>query len=91
MGDTTTIGIRELRDRASDVVRSVRESRARYVVTLHGRPVAVLKPVEAEDLDSLESSALAAEVDAWDALADEVTAAWKSPKTGVELVSEQRR
>jgi prevent-host-death family protein len=41
------IGIRELKARTSDVVRTVREQRARYVITQRGVPVAVIIPMDA--------------------------------------------
>ena len=41
------IGIRELKARASDVVRAVKEQRARYVVTQRGKPVAAIIPMDA--------------------------------------------
>ena len=48
------VGIRELKNDASEIIRAVREERAEYVVTLRGRPVAFIVPVdearqEAED------------------------------------------
>ena len=39
------VGIRELKNDASEIIRAVREERAEYVVTLRGRPVAVILPV----------------------------------------------
>jgi prevent-host-death family protein len=44
---TEEIGIRELKSRASEVVRAVKEERARYVVTQRGKPVAVIVPMDA--------------------------------------------
>lgn len=41
------IGIRELKARASELVRAVKERRARYIITRRGEPVAVLLPVDA--------------------------------------------
>jgi antitoxin (DNA-binding transcriptional repressor) of toxin-antitoxin stability system len=32
------VGVRELKNETSEVIRCVREERAEYVVTLHGRP-----------------------------------------------------
>ncbi|MCZ2127622.1 MAG: type II toxin-antitoxin system Phd/YefM family antitoxin [Anaerolineales bacterium] len=40
------IGVRELKARASDVIRAVRERRIRYVVTYRGTPVAVIAPID---------------------------------------------
>jgi prevent-host-death family protein len=41
-----SVGIRELKDEASAIIRAVREEKAEYVVTYRGRPVAVIRPVE---------------------------------------------
>jgi prevent-host-death family protein len=85
------IGVRELKNRTSQVIRSVREELAEYVVTLRGEPVAVLRPVSEEDVQRLrqmESDEALAEMKS---IAQEVAAAWTSEKSGVELVSEQRR
>jgi len=38
------IGIRELRERTSEVIRRVREERAEYAVTYRGHPVALSVP-----------------------------------------------
>ncbi len=38
------IGIRELKSQASEIVRAVREERTEYVITLRGRPVAMIVP-----------------------------------------------
>ena len=37
------IGIRELKNRASEIVHEVKENEAEYIVTLRGEPVAVLR------------------------------------------------
>jgi prevent-host-death family protein len=52
-----TIGVRELKSHASEIVRMIREERAEYVVTLRGEPVAVLLPI---DKQALEAHALRA-------------------------------
>ena len=44
---TEEIGIRELKSRASEVVRAVKEERARYVITQRGKPVAAIIPMDA--------------------------------------------
>jgi prevent-host-death family protein len=44
----TEIGIRELKIRASEVVRAVKENRSRYVITLRGKPAALLIPIDAD-------------------------------------------
>jgi len=48
------IGIRELKNQASGIMRRVREEAAEFVITHHGRPVAVLRPIGADDRDDLQ-------------------------------------
>ena len=91
------VGVRELKNQATKIIRDVRENRAEYVVTYHGRPVAVLVPVddawlEAEAQRAVESATPGEE--AWtelEALRQEIGQRWQSEKTAVELISEQRR
>jgi len=80
------VGVRELKERASEIVREVREHRTRYTVTYRGVPVGVLLPLaEAQKAESHE---------AWDRLVQlgqEIGAGWCSPLTSDELLSEMRR
>jgi prevent-host-death family protein len=46
------VGIRELKNRTSEIVRAVRERGARYIVTHQGRPVGLLLPVDEESLEA---------------------------------------
>jgi prevent-host-death family protein len=81
------IGIRELKARASDVVRAVKEERARYVITQRGEPVALIIP-----LDALPTNKSDDEV--WERLmqlGEEISKGWKSEKSAVEILSEMRR
>jgi len=81
------IGIRELEARASEVVRAVKERRARYIITQRGRPAAVLLP-----LDALPPPPDPDEV--WarlEALGEEIARSWQSDKSAVEILSEMRR
>ncbi len=59
------IGVRELKTKASEIIRSVKEQRSQYIITLHGRPVAKLVPIE-DVQPSTETSGMAAP--AWDEL-----------------------
>ena len=86
------IGVRELKTRASEILREVREHNARYVITYRGRSVAVLSPLEAVP----EGEALVGEpqTTAWEELTrlgEEIGRGWQSPLTGAELLSEIRR
>jgi prevent-host-death family protein len=91
------IGIRELKNDASEIIRAVREDRAEYVVTLRGRPVAVIMPL-AEGWPEAEAERAAAaqreNAAFWDrmaALGAEIAEKWQSDKTAVALIEEQRR
>ena len=48
-----TIGVRELKNHASRLLRAVREDMVEYVVTLRGEPVAVLRPLTDEEAQRL--------------------------------------
>ncbi len=87
------IGVRELKTNASEIIREVRERRARYTVTYRGRPVGLLIPLE-----EVGSAALLATGEpttaAWDELVrlgEDIGRGWRSPLTGAELLSEMRR
>lgn len=56
------IGIRQLKNETSEILRAVREDRAEYVITYRGQPVAVLRPVELPAADPDALLALAAGV-----------------------------
>ena len=87
------IGVRELKIRASEILRNVRERRARYVITYRGRPVGVLLPLEeASPSEPLGGGDQGAAV--WDELSElgeEIGRGWQSPLTGAELLSQMRR
>ena len=88
------VGVRELKNRATGIVRDVRENRTEYVVTYRGRPVAVLLPVDEEWLTKRAIKAAEPGEDVWaelEALRQEIGQSWQSEKTAVELISEQRR
>jgi prevent-host-death family protein len=91
------VGVRELKNRTTEIIRDVRENRAEYVVTYHGRPVAVLLPVSEDWLEAETRRAVEAATsgeDVWaelETLRQEIGQSWQSDKTAVELVSEQRR
>ena len=50
---TEEIGIRELKSRASEVVRAVKEDRARYVITQRGKPAALIIPLDAVPIERI--------------------------------------
>lgn len=85
------IGVRELKKRASEIVREVHEQEAEFIVTLRGEPVAVIRPLtekSGRELPQVEEDEALAEVDR---LAEKIAHAWRSPKSVLELIEEQRR
>jgi len=84
---TEEIGIRELKSRASEVVRAVKERRARYVITRRGKPAAVIVPI-----DAAPPEYSAEEV--WERLmklGEDLGRTWRNEKSAVELLEEMRR
>jgi prevent-host-death family protein len=56
-GDMLTVGIRELKQQASELIRKVREDGAEVQITYHGKVVALLVPVAERDQTELEAKA----------------------------------
>ena len=84
---TEEIDIRELKSRASEVVRAVKEERAQYIITQRGKPAALIIP-----LDAAPPQKSADEV--WERLVkigEELGKGWKNEKSAVEILSEMRR
>jgi prevent-host-death family protein len=91
------VGVRELKNRTTEIIRDVHENQAEYVVTYHGRPVAVLLPIDEAWLEAEARRAAEATTpgdDVWvelEALRQQIGRSWQSEKTAAELISEQRR
>ncbi|MDT8899448.1 MAG: type II toxin-antitoxin system Phd/YefM family antitoxin [Anaerolineae bacterium] len=76
------VGIRVLKARAGEIVRKVQQG-MRYVVSVRGRPVALIIPVE--------PVSEAPKPDAWDALYRAgALLEWKTSRTTEELLDEVR-
>lgn len=56
------IGIRQLKNETSEIIRAVREERVEYIITLRGEPVAILRPVAPVEKDAEAILGLAADV-----------------------------
>ena len=81
-----TVGIRELKQQASELVRMVRETGKEVQVTYHGEVVALLIPVK--------PTRKKGESKAWaklDNLAAEIGARWPKGVSAADAVSEARR
>ena len=88
---TKTVGVKEFKNQATQLVRYVREHKAEVVVTHDGEPVAVLRPFEEADDAKDRAERLAAAMTRADALAEKIAEAWTSELSAAEAVAEQRR
>lgn len=80
-----TVGIRELKQRASDLLRQVRQNGQEIQVTYHGEVIALIVPVQRPRQE--ESS------DDWaslDTLAAEIGAHWPEGLTSIDALAEVR-
>lgn len=81
-----TVGIRELRQQTSELIRQVREDGRQVEITLRGKPVAMLIPVKPAQTNAEAQSAWAT----LDRLAAEIGARWPAGVSAVEAVAEGR-
>jgi prevent-host-death family protein len=81
-----TVGIRELKQQASELVRMVRETGKEVQITYHGQVVALLIPVKRTHKED--------EAAAWaklDSLAAQIGARWPKGVSAADAVTEARR
>jgi prevent-host-death family protein len=86
------IGVRELKAKASEIVRNVRKHRARYTITYRGRAVGVLLPLDRASTTGGERSSLPS--DAWaelERLGASIAKHWPRGKTSGDILSKMRR
>lgn len=82
------IGVRELKARTSEILRQVRDRRARYTVTNRGRPVGVLLPVGDAPQEAVDDPSV------WDNLSrlgEEIAKEWPASLGSGEVLSDMRR
>lgn len=72
-----TIGVRQLKNEATQVVRAVREEHEQFIITVSGQPVATLRPYSDRDIAGVHRTQVAAEIAAIDRMANEVGRAWR--------------
>lgn len=82
------IGIRELKQRTSEVIRLVREKGESVTITRRGRVVARLVPVA--DATAAKATAVAVWAD-MEELVREIGARWPTGVSAAKAVAEQRR
>ena len=71
-----TIGVRQLKNEATQIVRSVKEQNALYVITVNGQPVATLRPYSDRDIAGMQRTQAQSELQAIERLAEAVGGAW---------------
>lgn len=85
----TDIGIRELKSHASAILRKVKETGARYIITHRGRPIAAIIPLEKPQDIAIEGNTTA-----WDDLimiGEQISQSWQSEQDSTEILSGMRR
>jgi prevent-host-death family protein len=89
------IGVRELREQTSEVIRRVREECAEYVVTYQGRPVAAILPLDTEQVEAemvkAAKSAVAGNWERYEQLAQEIRQAWPADVSTQDVIDAVRR
>jgi len=86
--DMGEIGIRELKQRASEILRQVREEHETFTVTYRRKVVARLVPAEDTNAERVRASANWTQMDE---LAREIGTHWPPEVSAAEAVKEQRR
>jgi prevent-host-death family protein len=88
LNKASSIGVRELKQQASEVIRRVREDSEAFYITYRGQVVAYLAPVETEQEQRAKASKVWADLEE---LAREIKDHWPSGVSAVDAVREQRR
>jgi len=92
---SSLIGVRELREQTSEVIRRVRQDLAEYVVTYQGRPVAVILPLDIEraekEMVRAGKEAVLGNWERYERLAEELRRAWPADLSTQDVVDAIRR
>lgn len=82
------IGIRDLKDHATKILRKVREEGAVYQVTYHGKVIARIEPEVPGKIEPIDQEDIWAK---WDQLAVEIGKRWPEGVSAVDAVRDVRR
>ena len=82
-----TVGVRELKQQTSELIRLVRETGRQVQVTYHGKVVALLVPVES----AIDPVSEKRSWDELDSLAAEIGAHWPEGVSAAQAIAEARR
>lgn len=85
------VGVRQLKNEASRLIRRVREDGAEFVITVHGRPVAHLKPITKTELRQIHERWADEWIAGVEEVAEQIAKYWPEGVSAEEAVREQRR
>jgi len=89
------IGVRELREQTSKVIRQVREEGAEYVITYQGRPVAIILPLDTEraeaEMVQASKKAMPGGWEAYERMTKELRRDWPPDLSTQDLMDAIRR
>jgi prevent-host-death family protein len=92
------VGVRELKNQATEIIREVREQQAEYIITYRGKPVARIVPfAQTQSVvysDSPAADERVAEAPSWEALNDlrqEIAKAGQGRPSALETLLAMRR
>ena len=89
------VGVRELREQASEVIRRVREEHVEYVVTYQGRPVAIILPLDTgraeAEIVAGSRKAIATSWEQYRRVADDIRRVWPSDVSTRDVIDAIRR
>jgi prevent-host-death family protein len=83
------VGVREFKNRATQLVRSVKDG-AEYVVTVSGKPVAVLRPYTTEDAAADSADSVEAALARWRRHAADISARVPPGTSVVDILTQMR-
>lgn len=83
-----TVGIRELKQKTSKILRRVREESVTFEITYHGEIIARLVPVNLPKPSDEEVAAILADLEA---LSAEISAKWPEGVSALDAVHDVRR
>ncbi len=84
----TTVGIRELKQNTSRILRRVREGGETIEITYHGEPIARLVPISPAKPSTEEISAVLTDLDE---LSAEISAQWPEGVSALDAINDVRR
>ncbi|MEY3902187.1 MAG: hypothetical protein RL189_1493 [Pseudomonadota bacterium] len=87
---TTKIGVRQLKNEASKILRDVRNKGEQFILTVDGEEVAMITPIPRVVDESQRLANRARALEEAEKLAHEVALAWKSENSAAEEVAKGR-